>query len=118
MLCVEIKLFCSGNEHPISSLIRRTLVEVNATDCPSHEIAYLYGKYEPDTIAEIAKAGHTYVLWHDGKIIGCGSVVPDENTPEIVAAFLLPEYIGRGYGRKLFEVLESTVYKGLHRVGI
>lgn len=44
MLCVEIKLFCSGNEHPISSLIRRTLVEVNATDCPSHEIAYLYGK--------------------------------------------------------------------------
>lgn len=107
MLCVEIKLFCSGNEHPISSLIRRTLVEVNATDCPSHEIAYLYGKYEPDTIAEIAKAGHTYVLWHDGKIIGCGSVVPDENTPEIVAAFLLPEYIGRGYGRKLFEVLES-----------
>ena len=51
MLCVEIKLFCSGNEHPISSLIRRTLVEVNATDCPSHEIAYLYGKYEPDTIA-------------------------------------------------------------------
>ena len=56
MLCVEIKLFCSGNEHPISSLIRRTLVEVNATDCPSHEIAYLYGKYEPDTIAEIAKA--------------------------------------------------------------
>lgn len=67
MLCVEIKLFCSGNEHPISSLIRRTLVEVNATDCPSHEIAYLYGEYEPDTIAEIAKAGHTYVLWHDGK---------------------------------------------------
>lgn len=43
----------------------------------------------------------------EDKIIGCGSVVPDENTPEIVAAFLLPEYIGRGYGRKLFEVLES-----------
>lgn len=94
MLCVEIKLFCSGNEHPISSLIRRTLVEVNATDCPSHEIAYLYGKYEPDTIAEIAKAGHTYVLWHDGKIIGCGSVVPDEK-----------------YARDRCRVLASRVYR-------
>lgn len=35
MLCVEIKLFCSGNEHPISSLIRRTLVEVNTQFTPS-----------------------------------------------------------------------------------
>lgn len=102
MLCVEIKLFCSGNEHPISSLIRRTLVEVNATDCPSHEIAYLYGKYEPDTIAEIAKAGHTYVLWHDGKIIGCGSVVPDENTPEIVAAFFASRVYRAGVRTEAF----------------
>ena len=42
-----------------------------------------------------------------GMMVRLSVAAPDENTPEIVAAFLLPEYIGRGYGRKLFEVLES-----------
>ena len=31
----------------------------------------------------------------------------DETEAEIVAAFLSPESIGKGYGRKLFETLEA-----------
>ena len=48
------------------------------------------------------------VLEEDGQIIGSGTVLPDgETEAEIVAAFLIPESIGRGYGRKLFETLEA-----------
>ena len=44
----------------------------------------------------------------DGQIIGSGLVLPDgETEAEIVAAFLSPESIGSGYGRKLFETLEA-----------
>ena len=49
-----------------------------------------------------------YVLEEDGQIVGSGTVLPDGGTEaEIVAAFLIPESIGRGYGRKLFETLEA-----------
>ena len=43
-----------------------------------------------------------------GQIIGSGTILPDgETEAEIVAAFLSPESIGKGYGRKLFETLEA-----------
>ena len=42
------------------------------------------------------------------QIIGSGTILPDgETEAEIVAAFLSPESIGKGYGRKLFETLEA-----------
>ena len=42
------------------------------------------------------------------QIIGSGTILPDgETEAEIVAAFLSPESIGKGYGRKLFETLET-----------
>ena len=44
----------------------------------------------------------------ESQIIGSGTVLPDgETEAEIVAAFLAPESIGKGYGRKLFETLET-----------
>ena len=59
-------------------------------------------------MVELSETGHTYVLEEDGQIIGSGTVLPDgETEAEIVAAFLSPESIGKGYGRKLFETLET-----------
>ena len=59
-------------------------------------------------MVELSETGHTYVLEEDGQIIGSGTVLPDgETEAEIVAAFLSPESIGKGYGRKLFETLEA-----------
>ena len=105
---MEIRRFQDGDEGEISRLIRRTLIEVNAKDHDKEETDFLYNRYSPEGVAEIAREGHTYVVWEDGVIQGTGSVVstgPGES--EIVAAFLLPEAIGHGYGRALFDVLES-----------
>ena len=105
---MEIREFEPGTEKQISDLIRRTLVEVNSVDCPKWEIDYLYEAYTPERVVKNAADGHTYVLWEDGKIIGTGTIGrTGERESEIFAAFLLPEYIGKGIGRKLFDLLEA-----------
>ena len=102
-----IRDFMRGDEEELSRPIRRTLVEVN-TDCPKDEVAFLYDLYTPEKVIANAQAGHTYVFEEDGVLIGTGTIVPDgEKQSEIVACFLLPEAIGKGYGRKLFDLLES-----------
>ena len=92
----------------MSALLRRTLLEVNAHYCPKGEIEWLYDRYTPETVAQIAADGHMYVMTEDGVIVGTGTVVQTgERECEIIAAFLLPETIGRGLGTQLFDVLEG-----------
>ena len=104
----EIRRYIPGDEDTLSVLLRRTLLEVNAQHCPKDEIDWLYDRYTPETVAEIAKEGHMYVMTEDGAIVGTGTVVQTgERECEIIAAFLLPEAIGRGLGTQLFDVLEA-----------
>ena len=104
---MEIRRFQPGDEQAISVLIRRTLIEVN-TDCPAWEIKWLYDYYTPENVLKMAAGCHTYVLWEGEKIIGTGSVsMTDETETEIIAAYLLPEYIGLGHGTTLFDTLEN-----------
>ena len=105
---VEIRRFIPGEEATLSILLRRTLMEVNANYCPAAEMDWLYNRYTPQGVAEIAGQGHMYVVVEDGITVGTGTtVMTGENECEIIAAFLLPEAIGHGLGRKLFDVLES-----------
>ena len=104
---LTIRRFQKGDEEILSIMIRRTLREVNYTS-PKSELDYLIPHYSPETMVELSETGHTYVLEEDGQIIGSGTILPDgETEAEIVAAFLSPESIGKGYGRKLFETLEA-----------
>ena len=104
---LTIRRFQMGDENALSALIRRTLREVNYTS-PKSELDYLIPHYSPETMTELSRTGHTYVLEEDGQIVGSGTVLPDgASEAEIVAAFLIPESIGRGYGWKLFETLEA-----------
>lgn len=101
-------MYVPGDEAALSALLRRTLKEVNANYCPKDEIDWLYARYTPETVAKIAAGGHTYVMTEDGVIVGTGTVVATgERECEIIAAFLLPEAIGRGLGTQLFKVLEA-----------
>ncbi len=116
---MEIRRFYKEDANALSVLIRRTLVEVNSADCPKEEIDFLYGLYTPEKVIRNAETGHTYVLEEDGAILGTGTILATEQAgeSEIVAAFLAPETIGRGLGRKLFEALESDIlFTGAERV--
>ena len=104
----EVRRYRSGDEFALSALLRRTLTEINANYCPKAEIDWLYARYTPDGVAEIARNGHMYVLTEDDRIVGTGTtILTGESECEIIAAFLLPEYLGRGLGRRLFDVLEN-----------
>lgn len=101
-------MYAPGDEAALSALLRRTLTEVNAHFCPQDEIDWLYARYTPETVAELAAGGHTYVMTEAGRIVGTGTVTATgERECEIIAAFLLPEAIGRGLGRQLFQALEA-----------
>ena len=104
----EIRRYVPGDEGAVSALLRRTLLEVNANYCPKDEIDWLYHRYTPETVAQIAGDGHMYVMTEDDAIVGTGTVVQTgERECEIIAAFLLPETIGRGLGTQLFDALEG-----------
>ena len=114
----EIRRYVPGDEGAVSALLRRTLLEVNAHYCPKGEIEWLYDRYTPETVAQIAADGHMYVMTEDGVIVGTGTVVQTgEGECEIIAAFLLPEAIGRGLGTQLFDVLEGDEWcRDAHRI--
>lgn len=104
----EIRRFSPGDEAALSALLRRTLLEVNARYCPDGEIDWLYHRYTPQGVADIARQGHMYVMVEGDTIVGTGTtIVTGESECEIIAAFLLPEAIGRGLGRQLFTALEA-----------
>ena len=104
----ELRRYLPGDEEAVSALLRRTLLEVNAHHCPKDEIDWLYARYTPETVAQIAGEGRMYVMTEGGAIVGTGTVVQTgERECEIIAAFLLPETIGRGLGTQLFDVLEG-----------
>lgn len=104
----ELRRYLPGDEGAVSALLRRTLLEVNAHYCPKEEIDWLYARYTPEAVAQIAKDGHMYVMTEAGSIVGTGTVVQTgERECEIIAAFLLPEAIGRGLGTQLFDALEA-----------
>jgi len=115
---MEIRAFCPGDEGAISALIRRTLVEVNSVDCPAEEIDFLYQLYTPEKVIKNAEEGHTYVLWEANAIVGTGTITQTgTEESEIVAAFLAPEAIGRGWGKQLFAALErDPLFTGAERV--
>ena len=82
----EIRRYVPGDEGALSALLRRTLLEVNAHYCPKDEIDWLYNRYTPETVAQIAQDGHMYVMTEDGVIVGTGTVVQTgERECEIIA---------------------------------
>ena len=104
----ELRRYQPGDECAVSALLRRTLLEVNALSCPKEEIDWLYDRYTPETVAQIAAENHTYVMTEKNAIVGTGTVtMTGERECEIIAAFLLPEAIGRGLGTQFFDALEA-----------
>ncbi|WP_394521993.1 GNAT family N-acetyltransferase [Pantoea sp. SGAir0184] len=57
----------------------------------------------------IEKSRCAWVATDDEKIIGFSMILPDEGY--LFAAFVLPEYEGRGIGRRLVELAENELFR-------
>ena len=73
----------------------------------------LENQLQPSHILERAGWTHFYVVEENDTIIGCGAIGPywgSETESSLFTIFVLPEYQGKGVGRKIIEALEQDEY--------
>lgn len=110
---MTIRRFQNADAEEISALIARTLREINIRD---YDAAYIENDVQalsPENLIRRAAWMHFYVAEEDGRLAGCGAIGPywgktDESS--LFNLFVLPEYQGRGLGRKLIETLEADEF--------
>ena len=98
-----IRSFCEADAEKVSALIIHTLQASNSKDYSAETISALEKKMQPSGVLE-------HVAEEGGDIIGCGAIGPywgSETESSLFNIFVLPEYQGKGVGRKIIETLEQ-----------
>ena len=110
---MEIRRFKDQDAQEVSSLIAKTLRMTNIRDYSPEFIEQEVNVLTPEYIAWRASWTHFYVACEGEKIIGCGAIGPywgSETESSLFTIFVLPEYQGRGVGRKIVQTLEQDEF--------
>ncbi len=107
------RLFQPQDAAEVSALITHTLRTSNSADYSAEYIEKDVAQFTPEGVLQRAGWTHFYVVCQQEKIVGCGAIGPywgktDESS--LFTIFVLPEYQGRGIGRKIIETLEQDEY--------
>lgn len=108
-----IRRFKESDSKKVSDLIAITLRKVNITDYSTEYIENDIKILTPEYLIERSKWTHSYVAYEDDKIVACGSIGPywgSEEESSLFTIFVLPEYQGKGIGKKIIEALENDEY--------
>ena len=110
---MEIRKLQEADAEEVSALIAKTLRTTNGKDYSSEFIENEIKALQPQMILERASWTHFYVFCEDEKIVGCGAIGPfwgktDESS--LFTIFVLPEYQGRGIGKRMIQTLEEDEY--------
>lgn len=110
---MKIRRFAENDAEKVSTMIIRTLKTTNSKDYSEEAIKTLEKQLQPSHILERAGWTHFYVVEENDTIIGCGAIGPywgSETESSLFTIFVLPEYQGKGVGRKIIEALEQDEY--------
>ena len=110
---ISVRRFKDEDEAAVSDVIGTTLSVSNRKDYSSGFIEENIRSHSPQVIASRAKESHFYVAVDDKKIIGCGGITGYWGSTEesyLISVFVLPDYQGKGVGRKIIEALEADEY--------
>lgn len=113
METVTLRRFRTGDEFAVSDVICTTLAISNRKDYSPAFIEESISRHSPKVIAERAKDAHFYVAMDGEPIIGCGGITGCWGSTEesyLTSIFVLPDYQGKGVGRKIVETLEADEY--------
>lgn len=118
---MEIRSFQDADAEEVSALIATTLRTTNRKDSSSEYIENDVKVLQPHNLLERAKRTHFYVACDERKIVGCGAIAPywgKEDESSLFTTFVLPEYQGKGIGRKIMETPEQDAYLRAKRIEI
>lgn len=108
-----IRRFKNEDSVELSEVIAKTLRTTNSKDYSPEFIEKEILFFTPKKLIERATWVHFYVVCEDEKIIGCGGIGAywgKEDESSLFTIFVLPEYQGKGIGRKIIETLEQDEY--------
>ena len=108
-----IRRFTEDDAEKVSAMIIQTLKTTNSKDYSEEAINAFERQLQPSHILERAAWTHFYVVEDNDTIIGCGAIGPywgSETESSLFTIFVLPEYQGKGIGRKIIETLEQDEY--------
>ena len=110
---MEIRRFTEADAEAAAEVVAVTTEISNSRDYPPEYIEHLKQTHNAEVLKQRAAEGHMYVICDGEKIVGTGTIAPfwgSETESILLTIFILPEYQGRGLGRKLIETLEQDEY--------
>ena len=113
MKAVILCRFQKCDEFAVSDVVCTTLAISNRKDYSPAFIKENIRHHSPEEIAARAEDAHFYVAVDGKRIIGCGGITGYWGSTKesyLTSIFVLPDYQGKGVGRKIVETLEADEY--------
>lgn len=105
--------FVNSDADEVSALIIKTLRTTNIKDYSEDFIENDVKNFSPEGVLQRASWTHFYVICDGNTIVGCGAIGPywgKQDESSLFNIFVLPEYHGKGVGRKIIETLEQDEF--------
>ena len=110
---MTIRRFQDADADALADVIAYTLRTTNSKDYSPEYIENDISFLKAENLIDRSKWMHIYVVCEDEKLIGCGAIGPfwgRKGESSIFTVFVLPEFQGKGIGRKIFETLEQDEF--------
>lgn len=108
--CISVRRLKEEDAEEVSKLIARNFLEINSKDYGIAAMEELAKVYNSEKVLNIASYAHMYVFELNGKIVGTGGISSfwgSETESILLTIFVLPEFHGKGIGRKIINTLEQ-----------
>jgi GNAT superfamily N-acetyltransferase len=110
---MEIRAFTEKDAEDTAKVIAETLRISNRRDYTAEQIEAIIAGLSAEELIKVSKERHMYVICDGERIIGTGGIAGYWGSlieSILLTIFILPEYQGKGIGRKLIETLEKDEY--------
>ena len=111
--CVKARRFKKEDAKEVRNLIIRNFLEINSKDYGLSAMETLAKVYDEEKVLNVAGYAHMYVFEFEEKIVGTGSISSfwgSETESILLSIFVLPEFHGKGVGRKIINTLETDEF--------
>lgn len=110
---VKARRFKKEDAKEVRNLIVRNFLEINSRDYGLSAMETLAKVYDEEKVLNVASYAHMYVFEFEEKIVGTGSSSSfwgSETESILLCIFVLPEFHGKGIGRKIVNTLEADEF--------